>query len=163
MKGRGKPSNGASVVIDHIGIAVRYLEEGIKHWETVFGYKQFTDVITNTRQKVRVTFLTKRDSLMIKLIEPTDSGSSVYPFAQRGGGLHHLCFKCENLEEEISKLSSLGLRVLVKPEPGEAFENENIAFIIDKQGLNIELVATHKKAGILESSGGDRICNNPFF
>jgi methylmalonyl-CoA/ethylmalonyl-CoA epimerase len=141
------------VVIDHIGIAVRSLEEAIEHWKSVFGYEQLTDIIENTRQKVRVAFLAKKGSLTVKLIEPTGAASPVYAFAQRGGGLHHLCFKCEELEGEIAKLSSLGLRVLVKPQPGEAFDNEEIAFIFDKQGLNIELIATDKKAGLREQPG----------
>lgn len=138
------------MVIDHIGIAVKSLEEGIEHWKTVFGYEQLTKIIVNKRQKVRVVFLTKIDSLQVKLIEPIDSTSPVYVFAQRGGGLHHLCFRCTELDEEISRLSALGLRVLVEPEPGEAFENEKIAFLFAKQGLNIELVDTGKRAGIID-------------
>jgi methylmalonyl-CoA/ethylmalonyl-CoA epimerase len=126
------------------------MEESIEHWKSVFGYRQLTSIVTNTRQKVRVAFLAKENSLTVKLIEPTDSTSPVYAFAQRGGGLHHLCFKCAQLEDELAKLSSLGLRVLVKPQPGEAFDNEDIAFIFDKQNLNIELIATEKKAGLLD-------------
>ncbi len=134
------------MVIDHIGIAVKSLEEAIEHWKTVFGYEQLTDIVVNSRQKVRVAFLAKEGSLTVKLIQATEAASPVYRFAQRGGGLHHLCFKCAGLEEEMAKLSSLGLRVLVKPQPGEAFDNEDIAFIFDNQGLNIELIATEKKA-----------------
>ena len=138
------------MVIDHVGIAVKSLEESIEHWKSVFGYRQLTSIVTNTRQKVRVAFLAKENSITVKLIEPTDASSPVYAFAQRGGGLHHLCFKCAQLEDELAKLSSLGLRVLVKPQPGEAFDNEDIAFIFDKQNLNIELIATEKKAGLLD-------------
>lgn len=137
------------MVIDHIGIAVRNLEEGIAHWQDVFGYRQMTSIVTNTRQKVRVAFLVKEGSLTVKLIEPSDPASSLYAFAKRGGGLHHLCFKCANLGDELGRLGSHGLRVLVKPQPGEAFDNEDIAFLFDSQGLNIELIETNKKAGLL--------------
>ena len=137
------------MVIDHIGIAVKSLDDAISHWKQVFGYRQLTAIVVNTRQKVRVVFLTKDNSLTVKLIEPTDSTSPVYAFSQRGGGLHHLCFKCAQLDDEIANLSSQGLRVLVKPQPGEAFDNEEIAFIFDKQGLNIELIDTDKKAGLI--------------
>jgi methylmalonyl-CoA/ethylmalonyl-CoA epimerase len=140
------------MVIDHIGIAVKSLEDGIEYWKTVFGYKQLTEIIINTRQKVRVVFLTKNNSLRVKLIQPTDSASPAYAFVQRGGGLHHLCFKCAKLDEEISRLSALGMRVLVEPQPGEAFEDENIAFIFAKQGLNIELIDTNKRAGMIDYS-----------
>jgi methylmalonyl-CoA/ethylmalonyl-CoA epimerase len=61
--------------------------------------------------------------------------------------LHHLCFKCPDLADGINRLKEMGLRVLADPQPGEAFENEDIAFIYAKQGLNIELIDTDKRAG----------------
>lgn len=134
------------MVIDHLGIVVTSIEEGIRHWESVFGYQQMTDVVVNTRQKVKVVFLAKEQSMTIKLIEPVDETSPIFRLAKRGGGLHHLCFKCENIDGEIDNLTEKGLRVLSQPAPGEAFENENIAFIFAKQGLNIELIDTDKKA-----------------
>jgi methylmalonyl-CoA/ethylmalonyl-CoA epimerase len=139
------------MVVDHIGIAVKSLEEGIKHWENIFGYRQATEIVTNTRQKVRVVFLSKHNSIDIKLIEPIDETSPVYNFCRKGGGLHHLCFKCADIKNELDLMKSKGLRILAPPQPGEAFENENIAFVFAKQGLNIELIDTEKRAGIKES------------
>ena len=46
------------MIIDHIGIAVKSLEQSIEHWERVFGYQQLTAIVVNSRQKVRVAFLT---------------------------------------------------------------------------------------------------------
>lgn len=138
------------MVIDHIGIAVKSIESGIEHWERVFGYSQMTEIVLNTRQKVRVVFMQKEGSLLVKLIEPSDEKSPVYDFAQKGGGLHHLCFKCDNMAEEIEIMKSKGLRVIAPSQPGEAFDNENIAFIFAKQGLNIELIDTEKKAKIID-------------
>jgi len=134
------------MVIDHIGIAVKSIEEGIKHWREVFGYHQSTEVVINTRQKVKVVFLEKKDSIPIKLVEPVDESSPVFNFAKRGGGLHHLCFKCDNLNSQLDRLSTFGLRVLAESQPGEAFENENIAFVYANHGLNIELIDTDKRA-----------------
>ena len=88
---------------------------------------------------------------MIKLIEPLDKTSPVYKFAMKGGGIHHMCFKCEDMDIELQRLSELGLRILSEPPPGEAFENENIAFVYAKQGLNIELISTDKKASLLKN------------
>ena len=134
------------MVIDHLGVVVKSVEEGINHWEDVFGYRQMTDVVINSRQKVKVVFMSKEQSTTVKLIEPVDETSPAFRMAQRGGGLHHICFKCDNIDRELGHLTHMGLRVLSKPEPGEAFENENIAFIFAKQGLNIELIDTEKKA-----------------
>lgn len=134
------------MIIDHLGIVVKSIEEGIKYWEEVFGYKQMTEIVVNTRQKVKVVFLNKDNSLLVKLIEPTDETSPVYGVSRRGGGLHHLGFKCKDINEEITRLKSLGLRVITSPQPGEAFENNQIAFLLGNQALNIELIDTDKKA-----------------
>ena len=135
------------MVIDHIGIVVGSLEKGIEDWERTFGYGQMTDIVVNTRQGVRVVFLAKRDSLPVKLIQPVDEDSPAFGLARKGGGLHHLCFKTRDMKDEIRRLRDLGMRVIAGPEPGEAFENENIAFLSAKQGLNIELIDTDKRAG----------------
>lgn len=137
------------MIIDHVGIVVKSIERGLELWERVFAYKQMTEVVVNTRQKVKVVFLNKKDSVGIKLIEPTDSSSSVYALAQRGGGLHHLCFKCDDLETELGNLQGHGLRILTLPESGEAFQNEKIAFVFAGQGLNVELIDTEKRAGLI--------------
>jgi len=134
------------MVIDHIGLVVKSIEKAIEHWEKVFEYQQMTEVVVNTRQKVKVVFLCKENSLTVKLIEPVDETSTVYRFAMKGGGLHHLCFKCKGMKKEIIRLNEMGLRTLSQPQPGEAFGNENIAFIYAKHGLNIELIDTDLRA-----------------
>lgn len=137
------------MIIDHICFAVRNLTEGIAWWERVFGYKQMTSVIENSRQKVKVTFLNKEDSVTVKLIEPLESNQSLLNFVNKGGGFHHICFKCDNIEKDLKTLSMKGLLTLVQPQPGEAFNNHNIAFLLAKYGLNIELIDTDEKAGML--------------
>ena len=135
------------MIIDHIGLVVRNLEKGIDHWRNIFGYYQATEIVVNTRQKVRVVFMEKKDAITIKLTEPTDETSGIYQFAKKGGGLHHLCFRCHDITREIDRLTGQGLRLLAGPEPGEAFDDETIAFLFAKHGLNIELIDTDKKAG----------------
>jgi methylmalonyl-CoA/ethylmalonyl-CoA epimerase len=141
------------MIVDHIGIVVKSINEGIEYWQTIFGYKQMTEIVINTRQKVKVVFLNKEDSLLIKLIEPTDETSPVFRTAMKGGGLHHLGFRCKDIDEEITRLRSLGLRVITKPQPGEAFENNQIAFLLGNQSLNIELIDTDKKARKINNNG----------
>jgi len=135
--------------IDHIGIVTKSLEKGIKLWTETFGYKQKTTPVINSRQKVKVVFLEKTGSTCVKLLEPVDESSSIYRFALKGGGLHHLCFKCDSLDTKLGELKQSGFRILAGPEPGEAFDNEDIAFIYATQGLNIELIDTDKKAELL--------------
>jgi methylmalonyl-CoA/ethylmalonyl-CoA epimerase len=148
--------NGPQLVLDHIGIAVRSIDRAIAHWQSMFGYHQATEVVLNTRQRVRVVFLEKDDSLPVKLIEPADDASPVAPLARRGGGLHHLCFRAPSVATELTRLEALGLRVLVPPEPGEAFEDEPIAFVYAGDGLDVELIDTGRRAHRLPAaSHGD--------
>ena len=137
------------MVIDHIGIVVRGLEEGIQQWAAMFGYAKGSEIILNTRQKVRVVFLSKQNSLTVKLIEPADPTSPVAAFARKGGGLHHLCFRCDDLALEVPRLQDQGAVVLVRPEPGEAFGNNLVAFLMAKNNLNVELIDTDHKQGWL--------------
>jgi methylmalonyl-CoA/ethylmalonyl-CoA epimerase len=132
------------MVIDHLGIVVRSIEEGIQQWERIFGYRRSSSIVTNTRQKVKVVFLTKADSLTVKLVEPSEPASPVAQFARKGGGLHHLCFRCDDLTFDIPVLKEKGARLLVAPQPGEAFRNHDIAFFL-AGNLNIELIDTAEK------------------
>jgi methylmalonyl-CoA/ethylmalonyl-CoA epimerase len=135
--------------IDHICFAVKDLDDGIAYWDTVFGYRQMTAIVVNTLQMVKVTFLSKEDSITIKLIQPLDTNTSLVNFVNRGGGFHHLCFKCSDINLKMDELTGKGLLKLVPPQPGEAFNNHNIAFLLARFGLNIELIDTDEKAGML--------------
>ena len=135
--------------IDHIGIVIKSLKKGINLWTETFGYHQKTEEVVNTRQKVKVVFLEKNGSIDIKLLDPVDDSSPVYRFALKGGGLHHLCFKCDSLDSKLIELKDECFRILAGPEPGEAFGNEHSAFIYATQGLNIELIDTDKRAGLV--------------
>ena len=134
------------MTIDHVGIAVKDIEKSIQYWIDMFGYHQATEVVLNTRQKVNVVFLEKSESLTIKLIEPSEESSSISNFAKRGGGLHHLCFKTENMELKVTELHEMGMIKLTPPQPGEAFENALIGFLFGRDNLNLEIIETDKRA-----------------
>jgi methylmalonyl-CoA/ethylmalonyl-CoA epimerase len=134
------------MIIDHICFAVKDIETAITQWTAAFEYKQMTEIVTNTRQQVKVVFLNREQSVTIKLIEPLPENESVVNFVKRGGGFHHLCFKCDDLDQKIRELNNRGLITLVAPQPGEAYENEEIAFLLTRFGVNIELIETDKKA-----------------
>jgi methylmalonyl-CoA/ethylmalonyl-CoA epimerase len=145
------------MIIDHVGIVVRSIERSVEHWRTVFGYEPVTEPVVNIRQHARVVFLAKPGSIQVKLVEPTDSSSPVHALAQRGGGLHHLCFRCESIDDELPRLKAQGVRVLAPPTPGEAFEGEMIAFAYAGEGLTIELIDTEQRAGRLHGAPAPRV------
>lgn len=135
------------MVIDHLGVVVRTLADGIQEWERLFGYRVATEAVTNSRQKVRVVFLVKEGSVTVKLVEPTDESSPVFRLARRGGGLHHVCFRCREISAGVASLVKEGARLLVPPEPGEAFDGNRIAFLFTHENVNVELIDTAEKAG----------------
>lgn len=136
--------------LDHICFAVSDIKDAMQYWHSVFGYRQMTKIVINSQQKVKVVFLCNDDSLPIKLIEPLDNRSALYNFAKRGGGFHHLCFQCRDINNRIGDLTQLGMKVLVPPQPGEAFSTSNIAFLLARFGLKIELIDNEEKADVLE-------------
>jgi len=135
--------------IDHICFAVKDIREGIAYWGDVFGYRQMTEIVRNSLQKVKVVFLCKDDSVLVKIIEPLEDNQSLVNFVSRGGGFHHLCFRVENMAEQLSELTGKGLLTLVPPQPGEAFNNHDIAFLLARFGINIEIIDTNEKAFVI--------------
>ena len=136
--------------IDHVCIAVRSINRSAERLCELFGYSIKTEKVTNTRQEVNVQFLTKKGSLDIKLIEPSNPRSPLINFIKkRGEGLHHLCFMSpDGVEYTVKNLADQGVKVLAEPAPGEAFDEELIAFIYAGSGLNIEIIDTDKRRGI---------------
>ncbi len=141
------------MIIDHIGIVVPDLEEGIRQWTNLFGYAVKSEPVMNSIQKVYVVFLSKSDSLTVKLIAPATEDSAIKNFAVRGGGLHHLCFLCDELETNIQILRQKGARLITPPQPGEAFNSHPIAFLLTPGNLNIELIDTQEKKGWTPKTG----------
>jgi methylmalonyl-CoA/ethylmalonyl-CoA epimerase len=145
------------MLIDHIGVVVCSLEDGIEQWQDLFGYRVASDVVVNIHQKVSVVFLAKAGSVAVKLVQPLGPDSPIASFARRGGGIHHICFRCNDLKLEIPLLKSKGARFILPPQPGEAFNNKDIAFFLAKNNLNIELIDTTEKRGWHEASSDSRI------
>ncbi len=140
-----------TMVLDHIGVAVRSIDAGLSLWVHMLGYRQVTEPVDQPPQRVRVVFLEKLGSPAIKLVEPTDSTSKVFPLARRGGGVHHLCYCSDDLDADLADLVDKGARLLVAPEAGRAFGGGRIAFVHVGQGVTVELIETEEKTSRIGS------------
>lgn len=80
------------MIIDHVGIVVRSLDEGIRQWTEIFGYNQLTEQVINSLQQIKVVFMSKENSLQVKLIEPLNEKSPIYSFAKKRGRLASFMF-----------------------------------------------------------------------
>ena len=101
--------------VDHIGIAVKSIDEALKLWEEVLGIK-CTGREEVEEQKVVTAFLPLGDT-EVELLEPTSPESPVSKFIEkRGEGIHHLALRVENIEAALEELKGKGIR-LIDEEP----------------------------------------------
>ena len=126
--------------LDHIGIAVRSLEVAriyrdlgltIDHVETV------------ETQKVKTAFLSVGDA-NLELLEPTSPDSPIAKFIEkRGEGIHHLCFRVDDIEAQLERLKAEGYR-LINEHPVPGAHGCRVAFLHPAagNGVLIELSET---------------------
>jgi methylmalonyl-CoA/ethylmalonyl-CoA epimerase len=102
--------------LDHIGIAVKSLDAA-KIYEALG--LTIDHVETVATQGVKTAFLSAGDA-NLELLEPTSADSTVAKFIEkRGEGIHHICFRVDDIEAHLSRLKSLGYRVINEsPVPG---------------------------------------------
>jgi methylmalonyl-CoA epimerase len=110
-----------NVEIDHLGIAVRSLDEGLRFYEQSLGMKVIRKE-TIAEERVNVAMLpagTGDDAPTIELLEATDRESTVAKFIEkRGPGLHHIAVRVDDLAAAIERLQVEGVRLLNPPRPG---------------------------------------------
>ena len=104
------------VRLDHIGIAVKSLDEASGTYETLLSID--TGQIRrkeDTEQKVRIAFI-ELPNCRIELLEPSASDSPISKFLEsRGEGIHHLCFVApQELEQECKRLEAASFRIVSK-------------------------------------------------
>jgi methylmalonyl-CoA/ethylmalonyl-CoA epimerase len=103
--------------LNHIGIAVRDVREAAEVL-CLLGLKRLTTPEPDPIQRVLACFLAGGDEhgVHIELIEPTDETSPIAAFLQkRGGGLHHLCFEVDDIDEMTDRLKQKGFPVVSPP------------------------------------------------
>lgn len=125
--------------IEHIGIAVKNLDEAIKFYEDVLGLNCYA--VENVEdQKVKTAFF-QLGQTKIELLESTDPAGPIGKFIEkRGEGIHHIAFAAEKLEQSLFQLKENGIK-LIDEKPRKGAEGLNIAFIHPKDtfGVLIEL------------------------
>ena len=125
--------------IEHIGIAVKNLDEAIKFYEEIFGLKCYA-VEEVTDQKVKTAFF-QVGQTKVELLETTDPEGPIGKFIEkRGEGIHHIAFAMKGLQSSLEELRGKGIR-LIDEKARKGAEGLNIAFIHpkDTQGVLIEL------------------------
>ena len=127
--------------IDHVGIAVRSIEEVLPFYKKALGLEPAVREQVAS-QHVRVAFLQAGETA-IELLEPlTDEGAVAKFLKERGPGLHHVAFRAKgSLGEKMKSLTAAGLPPLeVSPRPGA--RGHHVCFLHPKLagGVLVELV-----------------------
>ena len=116
--------------IEHIGIAVKNLDESIRFYENVLGLKCHNIEFVKD-QKVR-TAIFKIGESKIELLETTDPEGPIGRFIKdKGEGIHHIAFAVNDVQEALNEVKSKGIS-LVDNVPRKGAEDLNIAFLHPK-------------------------------
>lgn len=130
------------VVLDHVGIAVRDLDQVLAFYRDALGLT-IEPVEEIPSQHVRAHFISVGGAA-IELLEATSPDSAVGRFVHnRGPGLHHITLRVDDLSEVLTRLKASGVR-LIDQEPRIGASGSLIAFVhpSSTQGVLLELKQT---------------------
>jgi methylmalonyl-CoA/ethylmalonyl-CoA epimerase len=127
------------VVLDHVGIALGDLAHALDFYREALGLELETSEEVAS-QRVRAHFLPAGGS-KLELLEPTSVDSVLAKFLEkRGPGIHHVCFRVDDLRSALGELKARGVRLIDEvPRPGA--EGAMVAFIhpSSTDGVLVEL------------------------
>jgi len=129
------------VGVDHVGVAVKSLDEAVSVYRDVLGF-ELRGVHVLTERRVRVAFFSSGGQANIELLEPLGSDSPVAKFLEsHGEGIHHIALKVDNIEQALEELKRKGV-ALVDEKPRAGAEGAMVAFVHPKstRGVLLELV-----------------------
>lgn len=122
--------------IDHLGIAVRSLDEAVPYYEKALGLKcEHREEVPS--QKVRTAFFSVGET-HLELLEPTDPESPIAKFLEKNpaGGIHHIAFGSDNVESQLKQASEAGVR-LIHDKPFEGAAGKLVAFLHPKSTFGV--------------------------
>lgn len=121
--------------IEHIGIAVKSLDEAISFYEKVFGLECYA-VEEVAEQKVKTAFF-KVGQTKIELLESTDPEGPVGKFIEKKGeGVHHIAFAVKDLAAKLTAAQEAGVQVIDKT-PRKGAEGLHIGFLHPKSTFGV--------------------------
>ena len=125
--------------VDHIGIAVKNLDEMVKWYEDTLGVKAHgTEVVDE--QKVTVAFLPIGES-ELELLETTSDDGPIAKFIEKNGeGIQHIALRVDNIDETLEVMKEKGIR-MIDQTPRYGAGGARIAFVHPKatHGVLLEL------------------------
>lgn len=130
--------------IEHIGIAVKNIEESNVLFKKLFG-KAHYKVEKVESEGVSTSFFMIGET-KIELLEATIENSAIAKFIEKKGeGIHHIAYEVDNLDEEMNRLKTEGFE-LIHQIPKDGADNKRICFLHPKSanGVLVELCEEKK-------------------
>ncbi len=128
-------------IVDHIGFAVKDLDESIAFYTKTFGITEWERISMPDRNMEMG--VTRMGDTLLELIQPTSEDAAVGKFIKdKGAGVHHIAYRVDDIRAAMQELQDKGVRLLDK-EPRPGIHNTLIAFIHPRtgdQGVLMELV-----------------------
>lgn len=125
--------------IEHLGIAVKNLEEANKTYQALLGVAPYkSETVEN--EGVTTSFF-KTGPNKIELLAALNDESPIAKYiAKKGEGIHHIAFAVDDIQAEIKRLEKEGFTVLNK-KPKKGADNKLVAFLHPKSshGVLVEL------------------------
>lgn len=125
--------------IEHIGIAVRNLDEAIKTYTELLGTECYKMEAVES-EGVKTAFFQVGES-KIELLEASNENSPIAKFIEKKGeGIHHIAFDVTDIQQSMKELASKGFQLL-NEQPKNGADNKLVAFIHPKSsnGVLVEL------------------------
>ena len=125
--------------LHHIGYVVPSITESVARWRATLSVVSVSESFDDEIQRARVLFLgfASGDTLL-ELVEPVTTDSPVARFLQKGGGLHHICFEVDDLDEQIRHMRAHYALLVRHPQPAVAFGGRRIAWMMTRDKLLVE-------------------------
>lgn len=121
--------------IEHIGIAVKSLDDAIPFYEKMLGTTCYA-IEEVKDQKVKTAFL-KIGQTKIELLESTDPEGPIGKYIEkRGEGIHHIAYAVEDIDLQLKEAEESGIR-LIDLQPRKGAEGLNIAFLHPKSTFGV--------------------------
>jgi methylmalonyl-CoA/ethylmalonyl-CoA epimerase len=121
--------------IDHLGIAVKNLDQAVAYYEKTLGIRcERREEVPS--QKVITAFLTVGES-HLELLVPTSAESTIAKFIEKNGeGIHHVAFATDDIDAQLKKAVGAGCR-LIHEKPFEGAGSKWVAFLHPKSTLGV--------------------------
>jgi methylmalonyl-CoA/ethylmalonyl-CoA epimerase len=124
----------------HVGFVVASIQKTVKEFASSLGAQWDGVIVHDPNQKVCVTFLQSSNPAdpLFELIEPAGEDSPVLISARKGGGIHHVCYAVDSLEEQLERCRSQRALVVRRSTPAVAFGGRRVAWVYTRNKLLIE-------------------------